>query len=495
MKLFDILKLRGTINSRRQSQSDISLILAAVGGPLLIIMGMSIHNGAQRYIEYGLPLYPLILCAVTVWLLAGVPVQLRLFRDRRWTGFISHMPIGPVHLMAVHLSAGFLINLVIAILLLCTLWGAGIEWWTLTAGIRWLMLGIAVVWAISLQIVAVLIASRFVKAQRIILLLLVFSGLLLAGRIAWTFFGAEADIHRLFHILATDPLLVVSGIAGLVDTLTATDKLLLHSALISLAHMTSLIIVLTMICLCFIRKVPVDNSGYSVSVLLTRWLRNIVGRIMPGPRGGQVVTEWLRTMRGTSAKIMIYALAGVILGLIFRIKLQDGNSGLFILTFVAMAMVGDGAVEILGYRRSNKLYDIYAADPTDYLYGFITSMGLLISALSLAQIPIFCDKNVDWGIVSAMFCVCTAIGFALVGISVSVDYYCRNIRFPNQMFSALLQLLRLAIISMPCFMIAFVLLMVGLYRSVLPLILAGLFVAADVYRAQRNMVIKQYWKL
>jgi hypothetical protein len=495
MELFGILKLRSTINSRRESQSGISLILAAIGGPLLIIMGMFVYDGAQRYVERHLPVYPLILCAVIVWLIAGVPVQLRLFGDRRWSSFISHMPVGPVHLIAVHSFAGLLLNLVVAILLFCVLWGVGTEWWLLTVGIRWLVLFAAVPWAISMQIVIALIASRFVKVQRIMLALFVLSGMLLAGRVVWTFRGAGGDIEKIFHILATDPLLVVSGIAGFVQTLTATDELLLHSALISLAHMTSLIVVSTMICLCFIRKVPIDNSGYSVSVLLTRWLRKIVGRIMPGPRGGQVVTEWLRTLRGNSARITIYALGGVLSGLIFRIKLQEGNRGLFILTLVAMAMVSDGAVEILGNRRDNKLYDIYGVDSKDYLYGFITSMGLLISAMSLVQIPIFCDANVDWGIAGAVFCVCTAIGFALVGISVSVDYYCRNMRFPNQLFATVLELWRRGLMYMPCFAIAFILLVVGLYNSILPLILAGLFVAADVYRTGRGMVIEQYWKL
>jgi len=382
-------------------------ILAALGGPLLLLTGMGIHEAGRQYTASGMPLYPLVLGIIIFWLAAGIPAQIRIFRDRQWSLFLSHMPVSPVHRMAVHVSAGILINLVIAVLLFCLIWGAGITWWTPATGIRHLVLGVAVAWVISIQIGIALFASCFRKTPVIIGVLLILSGLLLSGRIAWFLGGTETDIQRLYHIFETDPLLLVSSIAGLAHTLTATEEQLIHSAVICLAHQIILITLVTTICLYVIGKVLITNLGHSVPLLLTRWLRKSAFRLIPGPRGGQILTEWFRTWRANSAKITLYALGGVVLGLIFRIKLQDANSGLFILAFAAMTMASDGAVEILEYRRGNKLYDLYGVDPSDYLYGFITSIGLLISFLLLAQIPVFCDKSVTGSTVLTMFCIYT----------------------------------------------------------------------------------------
>lgn len=368
--------------------------------------------------------------------------------------------------------------------------------WTLTAGPRWLVLGVAVAFVIAIQIVLALVAARFVKTQRLILLLVMISGLSLVARFAWILLdSSNGDTLEISRILSTDPLLVVTGIAGLTNTLTASDANLLPLALSNLAHLIALIVALTILSLRFIREPAIENSGYLASVRLTRWLRKPLGHIMPGRRGGQIITEWLRTARASSATVMMVAIAGVIVGLVFRIKMYDGNSGLLILPLIAMVITSEGATDILGNRRGNKLYDIYGVDSKDYLVGFITSIGLLVSTLSLLLIPIFCNGNMDWEMVFSVYCICTAIGFALVGMAVWLNHYCRNLPAHNQLAAQVLQLVSIGLALLPCLLIALILLVVGLYSTILLCIMAALFVVADVHRIKRDMVIQQYWKL
>ena len=215
MKLPLILQLRRKISTRRQSalfdRHPGLIFLTALAWPLLALASLGTYRGTQQYVAGGLPVLPLFLAVVIAWVGIGLDRQLRLNRDRHWNIFVSHMPVRPIHLLAVNVYVGMAVGMVGAILLISGLCGAGTELWTKGAIIRWLLIGVTFIWVLSLQVFLGLVSSRFAWGNRLLLLALAFWGALILARFAWGPRSEDLYVDHITDICLTDPVLVASG--------------------------------------------------------------------------------------------------------------------------------------------------------------------------------------------------------------------------------------------------------------------------------------------
>ena len=489
-----LIQLRNMLVMRRQRHSELTFLINALWGPAMIIMGFSIYDLGQYCLEHNLPLYLIMLCLTVVWIMAGIPVQWRLYQDQRWQKFVRHIPVGPIPLIIIHIRTGVLINFTIVIMIFCGLWGAQINWWIIPDIIRWFVLLTACIWVISLQITAALIFARRPRLFRLALALVLLDGFVLAGRIFLSFSTNPQGNLDIKHFLATDPLLLVSGISATAHTLTAPSEFLWPSSLTCLLHLTGVTAIMFMFCTYFISKTSGENQRCPLFVKLTRGLRKPIGRLLPGAHGAQIAVEWLRTLRSHNEKITLYTFIAVIIALFCNIRQSQVNY-LPILFLLALAVVTEGAPELLSLRRGNKLYNRYGVNSKHYLIGFFTSIGCFVSLLTIMLIPVFGVQNFNWATTLLVFCVCAAMGFALVGISVWIDDYCKKTKFPNRFFAAILIMFRQVFNSLPPLLFALIFFVLGTYNIILPLILAAIMLIGEVKRTQRHTVEELYWKL
>ncbi len=486
------LQFRSLLCKRRHGRSELVFLLSALGGPLLVVMGFSAYDGGQYCFEQGWPLDFIIFGAVIFWIQAGIPVQLRLSQDRGWQGFVRHMPIGPGAQIAVHIRAGILVNFIAALLVFCGLWGAEVNWWAVQGIVRWIVILTAIFWALSIQISIGLMAAKFDSVIRIIFLFILIDSLFTIGRIILTASDAPGGNGDINHIISTDPLLFVSGMAALTQTLTAPIDLLWPKDLICSAHLAGAATLMFMICRYSILRASSEKQQRSLAVFYTRWVKRAIGCLFPGPRGGQITIEWLRTLRCQSVIITFFALGGAILGIVFRMQQRD--SGFLGFLIILAFLVVSNASELLKQRKGNRLYNLYAADSKHYLYGFFTSIGFFVSVLILVLIPIF-NQDINWSVAALVFCVSSAMGFGLVGMTVWLDDYCSSFKCPNGMGAAFLYLFRIVFASLPCLLFALLFTLLGTYNVILPLIFAVVMLIAEVKRTQRRSVEDIYWKL
>jgi len=515
MELPLIVQLRRELNARRQStlfdRHPGLIFLVAFAGPLLAMIGFCTYRSMQQYIAKGLPIVPLLLVIFAVWVGVGLSKQLRLNRDRKWNNFISYMPIRPIHLLAVRAYIGVPTGIIGIALLICGLCGAGIELWTIRATIKWLAISATFVWVLSLQDFLGVVTSRFAWGQRFLVLTLALWGILFLARFAWSLKSGIPYARCITDICFTDPILVVSGIVSLVCTLTSQHISFPVTGLWAVLHLALVSTILTVLSWKLIQQPPLNIPARPKDLFLTVPLRKSISCILPSSCGGQICIELLRMLRGPHIKLLFYVTVSVIVALGLQIKCPDGNNYIFMLIVFAMFAVSERA-DLLQIRQADLLYYMYGVDAKDYLRGLTTSVGLLISTLCIMQIPIFWDS--DFQIYSRIVCVCIAIAFSSMGMTVAFDHYSRNTKFFKNLIMVMLffavisgawgmiplvVILSFNVIRIPCFIYSLILFClsfgVSWFLSFLPLLIAGIVFVSEITRTSPDIVKKWYWRI
>ena len=512
IKLPLIIQLRRELNARRHStlfdRHPGLVFLVAFAGPLSAMVGFCIYRSMQQYIAKGLPIVPLLLVMFAVWVGVGLSKQLRLNRDHKWNNFISYMPIRPVHLLAVRTYVGVPVGIIGVALLICSLCGAGIELWTTGASIKWLAMGATFAWVLSLQIFLGVVTSRFAWGQRFLVLTIALFGVLFLVRFAWSLKNGASYARCVTDICFTDPMLVVSGIISLVCTLTSQHISFPVTGFWAVLHLALVSTILTILSWKLIQQPLLNIPARPKDLFLTVPLRKSISCILPNSCGGQICIELLRMLRGPHVKLLFYFTASVIVTLGLQIKCLDGNNYIVLLVLFAIFAVSERA-DLLQIRENDFLYYMYGVGAKDYLYGLTTSVGLLISALCMIQLPIFWDSN--FRIACGMICVCIAIAFSSLGMTVAYDHYSHNTNFFKNLLTIVLFLsvvagawgmfplvviLSLNIVRIPCLIYSLILFFASFYvGGFLPLLIAGIVLVSEITRTSHDVVKKWYWRI
>ncbi|TKJ36247.1 MAG: hypothetical protein CEE38_12595 [Planctomycetes bacterium B3_Pla] len=515
MKLPLIVQLRRKLSARRQSdlfdRHPGLIFLVAFAGPLSAMIGFSTYRSMQQYIAKGLPIVPLLLLMFATWVGIGLSKQVRLNRDRKWNNFVSYMPIRPMHLLAVHAYVGIPVGIIGIILLICGLCGAGTELWTIRATVKWLLIGATFVWVLSLQAFLGLVTSRFAWGQRFLVSAPALWGILFLGRFAWSLKSGNLYTGCITDICLTDPVLVASGIISLACTLIPQHTAFSVTGFWAVLHVALVSTILTALSWKLVRRPPLSIPARPKDLFLTVPFRKFISRILPNSYGGQICIELLRMFRGPHMRLLFYVTVSVIVALGLQIKYPDGNNHIFILVVFAVFAVNERA-DLLQIRQADFLYYMYGVDAKDYLRGLTTSVGLLISVLCIVQIPIFRDCDIQ--ICGKIVCVCIAIAFSSIGMSVAFDHYSRNTKFFKYLITVMLffaviskawsmipliVLLSFNVIRMPCFIYSLILFClsfgVSWFLSFLPLLIAGVVFASEITRTGPDTVKKWYWRI
>ena len=516
MKLPPIVQLRRTLSARRRStlldRHPGLLLLAAFAGPLLAVAGFGTYYGMRQYVAKGMPVVPLLLVMFAAWVGTGLSGQLRLNRDRKWNSFVSYMPIGPIHLLVVHACVGIPVGMVGILLLVCGLCGAGTEFWTTSATIKCLLTGATYAWVLSLQVFLGLVTSRLAWGQRLLLLMLALWGALFLGRFAWSLESGNPYTGVITDICLTDPVLVVSGLISLVCTLVPRRIAFPATGFWAVFHVSLVSIILTVLSWKMVRQQPLSIAARPKDLFLTVPFRKFTSRILPDSCGGQICIELLRMLRGPHMRLLFYAIVSVIVGLGLQVKYPDGNNHIFILAVFAVFAVNERA-DLLQVRQADFLYYMYGVDTKDYLRGLATSVGLLISALCIMQVPIF--RGYDMQTYGKIVCVCFAIAFSSTGMNVAFDHYSRNTKFFKYLITVmvfivaisegwwnmvpLVVILSFNVIRIPCLVYSLILFCLSLgvswFLSSLPLLIAGVVLASEITRTGPDTVKKWYWRI
>jgi F0F1-type ATP synthase membrane subunit c/vacuolar-type H+-ATPase subunit K len=515
MKLPLIVQFRRKVSTRRQStlfdRHPGLIFLVAFAGPLLAMIGFSTYRCMQQYIAKGLPIVPLLLVMFATWTGIGLSRQLRLNRDRKWNNFIRYMPIRPIHLLTLRVYVGIPVGIVGIVLLTCGLRGAGTELWTIRATIKWLLIGATFVWMLSLQSFLAVVASRFAWGQRFLISALALWGIVLLGRFAWGLKSGDLYAGRITDICLTDAALVASGIISLVCTLIPQHTAFPVTGFWAVLHVALVSTILTALSWKLVRRPPLSMPARPKDLFLTVPFRKFISSILPDSCGGQICIELLRMFRGPHMRLLFYVTVSVIVALGLQIKYPDGNNHIFILVVFAVFAVNERA-DLLQIRQADFLYYMYGVDAKDYLRGLITSVGLLISVLCIVQVPIFRDCDIQ--MYSKIVCVCIAIAFSSIGMSVAFDHYSRNTKFFKYLTTFMLFLaviseawgmiplvviLSFNVIRLPCLIYSLILFClsfgVNWFLSFLPLLIAGAVFASEITRTGPDTVKKWYWRI
>ena len=512
MQLPLIVQLRQKLSTRRQrtlfNRHPGLIFLVAFTGPLLAMTGFCTYRSMQQYIAKGLPIVPLSLVMFATWIGVGLSKQLRLNQDRKWHNFISYMPIRPIHWLALRAYIGVPTGIIGIILLICGLCGAGTELWTIRATIKWLLIGATFVWALSLQAFLGLVTSRFAWGKRFLVLTLALWGILFLGRFAWSLKSGNLYTSCITDICLTDPVLVASGIISLVCTLISQHVSFPVTGFWTLLHLALVSIILTVLSWKLVQQPLLNIPARPKDLFLTVPLRKFISCILPDSCGGQICIELLRMLRGPHMRLLFYVTVSVIVALGLQIKYPDDNNHIFILVVFAMFAVSERA-DLLQIRQADFLYYMYGVDTKDYLRGLTTSVGFLISALCIMQVPIFRDSNIQ--IYGKIVCVCIAIAFSSMGMSVAFDHYSRNTRFFKNLITVMLffaviskawgmiplvVILCFNVIRVPCFIYSLILLFISFSVSgFLPLLIAGIVFVSEIARTSQEVVKKWYWRI
>ena len=514
MKLPLIIHFRREIDARRQTilfdRHPGLILFVAFAGPLLALLGFSAYRGMQQYTANRLPVVPLLLSLLAVWIGIGLSRQFRLNQDRKWNNFIRTMPVRPIHLLALRAYIGIPVGIIGVVLLTCGLCGAGIELWTISATVQWLTIGAAFVWVLSLQSFFGIVASRFSRGQRLLLLTLALWGILFLGRLIGSLKGGNPFTYSLTDICLTDPLLVVSGMISLVCTLIPIPQHIAFPVTGFWAgfHLVAISIVLAALSWKVAQQPPVSIPTRPKDLFITVPLRKFISRILPDSRGGQMSIELLRMLRGPHIRLLFYVTVSVMAGLGLQFAYPEGSYHILILIVFALFAVNERA-DLLQIRQADFLYYLHGVEAGDYLRGLIASVGLLISMLCIMQVPVFRDYGLQTH--SNVLCVCVAIAFSSMGMNVAFDHYSRNTTFFKYLITALLflavlseawgmiplvVLLSFNVIRLPCFIYSLILVAVSFgVHGCLPLLIAGILVVSEITQTRPNTVKKGYWKI
>ncbi|KPK79389.1 MAG: hypothetical protein AMJ81_13310 [Phycisphaerae bacterium SM23_33] len=468
---------------RRSVQGVLLLVLGLLAVPLV---GLAVHRAALRYVSHSLPVPPVLFAAVIVWLGVGLPAQMRLQRDRQWNAFVRCMPVGPADLLAVHLLAGMTGRVVVAIFILCGLAGMGIELWTPASASRWLVVAAGVLWVSSMQVACTTVVSRVARAERIAVAILAVWALVLAGRTVIQLAGQHGE-STVSHLLSGDPALCAVGITPLVRALLAPDDKVVRAGLLAIAHMGLVTAVCTAASWRLVLRPALVSPRRPLAVRLTRPLRGLLCRL-PGPFGGEFCIEWLRTLRGTSTYVPLYAFAAVVGSILLRWHRPEDSIGAIVPLLAGVLMVGDGVPEMVKARPAGRLYAVYGVNPKHYVAGFLLSVGLCVGAICLAQLPLSLHlyEGIREPVVMAGAVIATPL---VVGpYSLFVERFCGQAKG----IRALWRGVKASILVLP---IPFVLLGMASVFFLAPLLLAGLLVILQARRASRSEVEKFYWRL
>ena len=374
-------------------------------------------------------------------------------------------------------------------LLLCAVAGAGKGLLSFGAVPTWIVAVAAFVWVVSLQVFIAMFISRLKWATTALVTLISVWALSSVGRAVWWACQPNGT-WSLSGLCASDPLLTACGVAPLVRALVAPRDTAWASALAASGQLGCIAGILWIALWRLISLPAPIGSRRSMAVLLTKPLFRVGARMMPGPAGGDVCIEWLRTLRGRSAYITLYAVASVILAALAAAYRGDHQELMAVLVIVAFAMVSDGAIEMLKARSGNQLYQTYGADHRHYMLGFMTSLGVLVAALCIVQIPIYCTAGVNWRLTMLVASVCLATGIAVVPIAVSVDAFIRRLRGWH-----VGRVISMAKAGFVVLLVPTLLFLLGSFHFAIPLVLAGMFVYVEVRRADRTATDRLYWRL
>jgi hypothetical protein len=512
MKLPLIIQLRRELSTRRQSilfdRHPGLILLVAFAGPLLALLGFSAYRGMQQYTTKGWPVVPPLLAAIAAWIGIGLSRQWRLNRDRKWNNFVRYMPVRPIHLLALHASVGIPVGAIGIVLLICGLYGLGADLWTISATDRWLMIGAAFIWVLSLQSFLGIVASRFSWGQRFLLLALASWGILFLGRLAWSLKSGNPYPSCLTDICLTDPVFGVSGMISLVCTLMPQRIAFPVTGIWAVLHLVLVTIILTLLSWKLVQLPVLSLPARPKDLFLTIPLRKCISRILPDSRGGQIGIELLRMIRGPHMRLLFYVTVSVIAGLGLQIIYPEGRNHILILVVFALFAVNERA-DLLQIRQAGVLYYLHGVDARDYLLGLTMSAGLLISVLCMIQVPIFRDDNIYT--YSGIICVCIALAFSSLGMNVAFDHYSRHTRFFKYLITAMLFfaviskawgmiplviILSFNVIRIPSLIYSLILFSISFsVNGLLLLLVAGMIVAFEMARTNPDVVKKWYWKI
>ena len=196
--------------------------------------------------------------------------------------------------------------------------------------------------------------------------------------------------------------------------------------------------------------------------------------------------EWLRTMRSRSTYLVLYSVASFVTIVLLRIHVRELNIAAAVLIIAATCMVSDGVPEILKARRGGRLYDICGAGGSDYLLGFVTSVGTLVAALCLVQMVLLIGAPIRPRVVVMVGVACTASAFALAPVAVSIDHFFMNLRG-----GVIRRVLGASKVGSMVIVVPIMFFMLAAVSILVPLAIAGLFVFFEVKRARRKHVRQQ----
>lgn len=475
-----IVKFRNQLNARRRSEG-VALFIG-FSGIIMFFVCYELYRITQRYVSHEMPVNLLILVVVLIWIVSGIPAQVRIVNDQKWMNFISLMPVSSVDMILLHANASLLPTLMVAVCLPCIIAGAGIKIWILSAILRWLLMIVGLIWILFLEIAIAMTMSRYKKGRRFLFGIVICWVVVLAIRVGINFSSGSNSIFQISDVIVSDFGLRMLGVSGLVNALVAPDSTILRIGSIALAHITLAIVVFA----CYSRQMTmrpaIQSSNSPMAVVLSKPVRFIIKRMVPGQLGGQVCIEWLRTLRSTNEMVIFYVL--MILGVVIADRMSIGSSdvSLYALVFGAMALTTDTGISVLANRRGKKLYDIYGINPRHYLLGFISSFGLVMASLCIVQIPIM--GNFDRSDVAIIFSGCTATSILLIDMGV--------------VFSRQLQhfgILSKIGIGLSFFIITSIIMELSCYNFILPLIIAGIYLVFEVRNAKRDVVKNLYWDI
>lgn len=473
----EILQLWRTLRRRRMPPMEV--LLAGFAGPLVTVLAFAIYAGMRDYAERGWPVYPLILGSVLFWLLAGLSSQIQLHGDREWSAFVRHMPVGPAQLLTVHMWTGLPLNLAVAVCIASGLAGAGV---VSGATLRGLVLAAGMIWVLGLQVAYGMLLTRTTLGRTLLLAGTFGWGLLLTGGLVWALAIHPVDLSGLYRIFDRDPLLWLLGATPLVHALLAPADELARACWLALAHVTLVVTGCLILSWRVAGVPPAQTRGIRLPVRLTSWLRLTLGRLLSGPQGAQVCIEWVRTLRSSSVLVLAYSLAGLMAAVILRVQYPHSQATVYVLPLLGAILVCDTVPGWLDSRRGGRLYDLYAVESRHYLCGFVTSAGALVTAICLAQAPIFWNGSLPANAIVRAGCACAGIAFAMVSVAVAIEHRLR--------VAGLLGRILAGNILMA---FAYMLFVLGLAAPIVPLVFATAFVAVETRRTSRLTVKRRYW--
>ncbi len=417
MKTPIIIQLRNRLNACRLS--ELAVFLAGFSGIIVVISLYQLYCAIPVLLSYHIPLPLLVLGAVLVWLLAGLPAQIRLIHDRSWIQFTSLMPVSPWHTLALHIHASLLPTVLVALSIPCITAGGGLSWWAPISIIRWIVFAFAFLWCWFLGLALIMAVSRYHKGLQWVQGFLLAWGVTSLIRIGILWGGDQDSILHISDLLLGDWGLRVLGVSGFIAAMTAPNNTLVRIGLFTLGHLTLNTALLIAYTWCHIQRRPIVRQASPLAVLLTRPVKHAIQRLLPGALGGQVCLESLRMLRSTNEMLIFYNL--IILGIVVidRLMGNQGELGAMALVFGSMALATDTAGYILDRQRGKLLYDVYGTHTRHYLLGFTGSLGIIIALLCAMQIPLL--GALDWRSVLTVFSACTASSLFLTDFGLVIN--------------------------------------------------------------------------